>query len=423
MNISELVDELLDVAERLGKHPRDITRDEFESHKNIQACYRRFGPFRYLRHMACNAAGASQDQHDLAGHQYIADNMAYTRRLEQRIGRAQYSAELFISRLEGAMNRWPRPASVYNPPKPMRDSYPRTLVSLVSDTHYGLRVDGHEVPGAHFDWTVASRRTALLVEQMLDWKPQHRDETSLALFLAGDIMEGIIHADTQLGVEAMAFQVWGAAQILISALDRLRSGFGRIQVFCATGNHDRAIHRGHGRASSGKWDSYSTTLYQLLVTAFRTCPDVELQIPRTPYVTTDILGHLFYVTHGDTVTTTGNVGRNINVAKIATQVDSINSSGVLGRPIGVTMVGHVHVPCYTMLGNGSYLVVNGTLSGNSPYAQSIGIHANHPTQVVFEVTPEHPVGDFRIVRLLEADGDQTLDSVIPCPGHQLDRIA
>jgi predicted phosphodiesterase len=137
--------------------------------------------------------------------------------------------------------------------------------------------------------------------------------------------------------------------------------------------------------------------------------NVNFEVPITPYALTDIMGHKFLILHGDTTLSAGNIGKNISTESIKNKVNDLMSG--LGR-IDVVVMGHLHVPTYTILNNGAELIVNGSMSGIDEYCQSLGIMKNIPSQQMFEVTENYAVGDMRFVRLLEADKKPELEKII-----------
>lgn len=417
--------EIVRVASELGKDPRSVSRDELLTRSEVTSHDLYFlGGLAGLRRDAANCNAIAPDADAVAVRGVQLRNQ-YVSGLEKSANSNAYFAGRLEDALVRAMERSPfvpsTPAGLWK--RVQSQPAKRELVALISDTHFGLTVDPREVPGNAYTWQVAARRLAKVVDQLATWKPSRRDATDLRLCIAGDLIQGAIHVISEGSLTLLTEQVHGTTQMLVQAIDYLRHHYRRIRIVCTPGNHDRHVHRG-GRASSAKWDGLATMVHTGLRYAFRQCEDVSIEIPRTPYGTFELVGgHLAYVTHGDTVTATGNLGRSINVEKITRQIYAIDASGVLPKPISVAMMGHVHVPAYTQLQNGCNLVVNGCLSGTDPYAQSIGIFASHPAQVIFEATDAHPVGDFRILRLKDADADPRYDDIIVPPSLELDRTA
>lgn len=301
-----------------------------------------------------------------------------------------------------------------------KGSSSRTIVAHISDTHFGANIDKKEMGGINkFDWNIASRRMALFAEQVVQYKPQHRKDTDLVLAINGDIIAGVIH-DQEWFADLLTKQVAGTIKILTQFVSYVSAHFNKVRVVCTVGNHGRSMHKtSKSRASTHKWDSYETMIYLALKYAIEAKhKNVTCEIPETPYAVLEIQGHKFFQTHGDTVINVGNPGSSINMKSINTQINRLNSSNIADEHFAGILVGHVHCPTIQVTDNGVVLLVNGTLSGADAYAQSIGIFGNEPTQMLFEVTKSHAVGDIRFIRLKQADNLERLDKIIdPIKGN------
>jgi len=293
----------------------------------------------------------------------------------------------------------------------------RTLVGHLSDMHYGCNISIKELGGINeYNNTVAARRTAFFFKQLCDYKPQHRKDTDLVLIINGDIMAGVIH-DQEHGVDLITKQFATTLSILSQGISYVAQNFSKVTIYCTTGNHDRVMHKmSKSRATTLKWDSYATMVYVSLKNKFdKSYKNVNMIIPETPYCVMNIQGHQVLATHGDTVFNLGNPGKSINMENLKNQVNSISLNLLrdkLEDKISLVFAGHVHVPTVQMLDNGTYVFINGALSGVDGFAQSLGIFGNCPTQQIVEITPEHAVGDLRFIQVKEADQDKSLDLII-----------
>lgn len=287
----------------------------------------------------------------------------------------------------------------------------RTIVAHISDTHIGCKINRKEMGGINeFNPIIAARRFALYFKTLIQYKTHHRKESDLVIVLNGDIFAGVIHS-LENGVLPMSSQFSVALRIFAQGLSLVSHHFSRIRVVGITGNHDRYMHKDNkGRQNDEKWDSFATNLYTSLREILKEHKNIEFIIPETPYALFEVQGHNFFATHGDTVINVGNPGKSINTESITKQVNNFNAG--LKKNIDVIMAAHVHKPTFQTLDNGAELVINGTLSGTDPFAQSIGIASNTPVQQIFEVTENDKVGDMRFVRLGKADHDEELDDLI-----------
>jgi hypothetical protein len=295
----------------------------------------------------------------------------------------------------------------------------RTIVAHVSDTHFGANIQKTEMSDINsFNWEIAARRMGLFADQIVNYKPQYRKDTELVIAINGDIIAGVIH-DQEWFADLLSRQAAGTIKILMQFVSYCAQHFETVRVIMTTGNHGRSMHKGNkSRATTHKWDSYETIIYLGVREGLKQHKNVTCEIPETPYAVLDIQGHKFLQTHGDTVINVGNPGTSINMRSINTQINRLNSSALATESFAGIMVGHVHVSTVQITDNGTVLLINGTLSGADPYVQSIGIMGNEPTQMLFEVTPEHAVGDIRFIRLKSADNRKELEKIIePLKGN------
>jgi hypothetical protein len=290
----------------------------------------------------------------------------------------------------------------------------RTIIAHLSDLHYGCKISDKEMGGVNsWDWTIAARRTAFYMQQVVDYKPQHRKDTDLIVSINGDIIAGVIH-NQEWFAEPLATQFAGALSTLSQAIGYAAQHFDKIKVVCTVGNHGRAMHKSsRDRASVHKWDSYETLIYialrEMLQGKYK---NVTVDVPESPYAILDVQGHKFFQTHGDTVFNVGNVGKSLNMDGIHNQIAKLNASKICDKKFSAILVGHAHVPLFYLTDNGCVLFVNGCLIGTDPFAQSIGIHKSQPAQWIFEATDKHPVGDQRLIKVTQADDMKELDAII-----------
>jgi len=281
----------------------------------------------------------------------------------------------------------------------------------MSDLHYGCITDSKEVPNNSYNWLIASRRTALFVDQVVRYKEQHRKDSDLVLLLNGDIIHGIIH-DLP-AVEPLSQQFVGALFILSQAISYAATKFSKVSVVCTSGNHGRNPIRHSGRAASQKWDSFETMLYKALeLNIVKVHSNVKFDIPKTIFCDLQLHGHRMFVSHGDTGFNLGNPGKSINVKSLTEQINKINAAEKNFRHYNVFMFGHLHTALHMELDSSTHLMLNGCMGGVDSFANSIGIHDNPVVQTIFECTPENAVGDVRFVTLKRSDNNPNLDLII-----------
>jgi hypothetical protein len=288
----------------------------------------------------------------------------------------------------------------------------RILNLIISDTHYGARLDAREV-GRAYGPVEEARRTASIVKQVSNYKRQYRSETELYVHLIGDLIQGQLY-DARDGAP-LAEQVATALRVLVQALIYLATQFPKgVTVWCSTGNHGRITSRHRDRAVNQKWDSIEMMIFVALREALRSYTNVKFEIPLSPYYTWKAFDQRGFATHGDTVLNPGYPNKEIQVQSVNKQINSINAAaGKNGEEYSLFIVGHVHVGSQTYLASGSVFMTNGCLIPPDAYAGSIGIFETACGQWIWESVPGHIVGDSRFVVVDDkTDKDESLDKII-----------
>jgi len=294
----------------------------------------------------------------------------------------------------------------------------RTIVAHLSDTHYGCNIDKSEMGGLNeYNWQIAARRSALFFQQIVNYKPQHRDQTEVVLLVNGDIIAGVIH-NQEWFVDLLTTQFAGTLNILCQGISYLAQNFKKVRVVMTPGNHGRSMHKAStDRGTTHKYDSYETQIFIAVREVMKAkCANVEVEVPDSPFAIFKAQGHTYFVTHSDTVINVGNPGAALNMKSINNQINKLNASELGGdAKFDAVICGHIHTPTLQLMESGCMLVLNGCLSGLDPYALSIGIFDSNPTQQLFEATEKHAVGDVRFIQVKSADKDAQLDKIIETP--------
>jgi len=413
MSIDLFKSELSRISKKLKCEPNEVSKIEFNSETVMTEWQlRKIGGYVAARSFVYPKTEVG-DKH-IQGMKFVN---AFRNKIAKKQSIDEYLKDEFLDVFKDHLNKHPLLVHKNTKKKSKGVKKERALIVHVSDTHFGANIDQDEMGNVNkFTWEIAARRMALLAEQVVEYKPQYRDETELVICINGDIIAGVIH-DQEWFSDLLTKQFSGTLKILIQFVSYCAKYFPNVRVVCTPGNHGRAMHKvNKSRATTHKWDSYETMIYVALKEALeRNTDNIKVEVPKTPYAILNILGHRGFVTHGDTVMNVGNPGRSINMKSINTQINSLNASKLATSKFDFIMCGHVHVNCVQITDNGAVMVINGTLSGADPFCQSIGIFGNEPSQTIFEVTKAHAVGDIRMVKLKSADDLTYLDKIISPP--------
>lgn len=343
----------------------------------------------------------------------------------RKIQRQQSNTQLELDRFEATVEKMLSKIERIKPKLTTVTSEPseRFVTLFLSDNHVGARLDRNEVMW-DFHSVETARRLAYVATTTLNYKKDHRSQTTLNLVLGGDNIQGLLKHGGGDGAP-LAEQFAEALHLYIQVIRVLRMGLGegkhkvpgypKIRIYGVSGNHDRNVAFHEGRATHAKADySFATKLYVALKRYFEGWDGVEFYIPKTPWAEIEMFGERAYFTHGDTNLNPGNPGSAINVRQLEVQMNRINIGEVQAgkKPYKVFGVGHVHFGSLSQIPGGYYMITNPALIHRDSYGLNFG-HGQAMGQTLFESVEGHLVGDYRIIELnFDIDKDSQLDKVI-----------
>lgn len=280
----------------------------------------------------------------------------------------------------------------------------RVLNSLWSDMHYGADLLRVEMPEA-FTAIEEARRTAKVVQNMVEYKTDKRNSTRLHLLYNGDGLEGMLGHDDRASaelVEQFARFQWLFKQVIFRAAE----AFPIVDVYWLPGNHGRNKQRHPDRATSGKYDNFEM-MVGIALRERTEGGNVRWHMGRKPYGVIETFGkHRLFMTHGDTL-----LSKNPDVSTFAGELAKINASRYYQGTFDTFALGHWHRPASRLLDSG-HVFVNGSLVPPNGHAEANGF-LSQCGQWLWETTEKYPVGDQRLVRVgPEDDADAALDSIV-----------
>jgi hypothetical protein len=411
----KVVNKIKALALELEVHPSQVTKKFFIENTNITDWeLRKVGGYDLIK-----KANFPCPDKDLASIMESKEEASYINKLEKVLA----NRKLFEDRLVEAVKNQIRPIKSFKPPvyKHKKGLLHRELVMMLNDTHYGLLVDPEEIGDTNrYGWSEACRRTAKVIQETLDYKPNSRNEVRrLHLVLNGDLVQGIIHGLTTRGAELSVFHATGAIHILTHVIHNLAKEFKEVCVHGNSGNHSDSPHKREGgsRVIQEKFDNVENIIFYALSAAFKDIKHVRFNFPKTPYVSFDLPAGRALASHGDTIfgKALGNPGTSINVKRLSEEIRKFNAGEIIkGRsPVKLILFGHTHSFAHFITSEGVEVYVAPSLSGVDPFAHSLNINTNIVGQTIFESTPHFILGDSRLIRLLDADNDSKLDKLIP----------
>lgn len=354
----------------------------------------------------------------------LSQQTAYINKLEKRLG-IQELVERELKKAIDKLNPIPK-IQFKKLPADKKSQDMVEVVGMLNDTHIGLIVDPDEIgDGNSFDFKEACRRFAFYTKQVASYKKHKRDQVAkLHLILNGDLLAGIIHGLETKGIHLLVHQINAAVHIFTHVITNLAKEYSEIQIHGIAGNHDRVIHKDHGkRPVSEVYDSYANMIFYSLSVAFRNNPEVTFNFPKTAYGFINLPAGRAMYAHGDHIFSKalGYPGNSINVKGLSAAIRDFNAGEIAKgkEPIKLLLLAHVHTFAHFITSDGVEVYIAPSLVGLDAFAHSLTHNQSFVAQAVFESTKDFILGDSRLVRLSAADTDESLDQIIPTYNKEL----
>jgi hypothetical protein len=282
----------------------------------------------------------------------------------------------------------------------------RTLNVLLSDLHFGtdLLPDEHLLAYSNKE---EARRLAKVLVNVLDYKTDKRDETTLQVLLNGDLLAGLLGHDDRANAE-LTVQMMRAAHLLTQFLAHCCAHFRRVVVRVQYGNHGRNLLRHMSRQDNRKFENFELLTVMMVTGPLRGMENLTWDIPKRPISFWKTFSHQFGMTHGDTV-----LGKKPGTEALEAAVAKVKASRFyrLKGELDVLFLGHWHQGTMQVMGD-TTVIVNPPLLPPDGHSESSG-YLNACGQWLLESTVKHPVGDVRLVRVDEDDDqNSSFDALI-----------
>lgn len=395
-----------------GRNDPDATREKRQEYSRSMG--ENAGALRRAAESASRGAGDVLDNMPAASGAYIGklaeqERRFGNRRLARSISLTQAHEALSLRMFKEAARQYLADKITptgYARKKPT-NSAPRTVVLLLSDLHLGAELSNVDNP-MPFRAIEEARRLEYVIRQALDYKPQYRAKSKLALLFNGDVIEGLLMHDLRDGAPLTEQQVvfWTYFR---QALALLAQQYPEVEVYCQPGNHGRNVVRHPGRATSSKWDGIEWSMYYALSQMCSGLKNVTWRIDRRAVTVVDLHGAKLGLTHGDTEVKLGHP--DTCAAKNAAELDRVNATRIHGVEFDAWAFGHFHTPRYQP--GTPKRIFNGALVPPNGHARTAGYIGEPCGQFLWEAVAGFPIGDVRFVEVgVAQDRDERLGTLI-----------
>lgn len=289
----------------------------------------------------------------------------------------------------------PDPDWLIDPP-PAGDSHRGTLVSLFSDFHIGEAVDLDEMNGYNkYDKDIAELRVRRFFERTIYLAREHMagvEFDGIVVPSLGDTISGDIHDEFRETNELSNFEaVPYAVKWIKRGLLALADEFGKVHVPCVPGNHPRDSKRPRYKKRSAH--NADTLIFELIAAELADDDRITFQIPKSFSADFKVYDTRFRMEHGDEAK--GGTGIQGALSPLALRAHRIRKQAQAeGVPFDVLLMGHWH-QVMPLASHG--FIVNGAGKGYDEYARGKGFAPERAQQLMFLVTPEHGISDFKPV--------------------------
>lgn len=178
-------------------------------------------------------------------------------------------------------------------------------------------------------------------------------------------------------------QVWDTVRDLTNLINQMKDRFENIHIIGAVGNHGRSNPNTYEEPVE---NNFEWSLYKMIQQTFNNDPRVRVEVPNTRFYSTSILGHTYYMSHGDSFR-----GFSRNAVDKAAR-DVLNALiPDLPQGFDVYIMGHMHSAEKMDLNERSSLLINGSWIPRDQYGYKMFRRYSKPQQWFFGVSEGRPI--------------------------------
>jgi len=293
----------------------------------------------------------------------------------------------FIERTKEVMATIKKP-SRYKILNSKEEHTPQELVILFSDCQVGEKITFKETQLGEYNIQIFEERVKNYYEHTMRIVDRYRKTTPINkahVFMLGDIVEGekIFRGQGSRITDDVIVQFFEAKSIISMYLSELSANFDEIFVDCVAGNHGR-----EGKKDERKfYVNWDYLMYRYMEDTLNHHDNIKWNIPMSWWTITEVLGHKFYLTHGDDLI------RYMGIPWYAMERMDNRTSKMLSlvdEDYDHLVIGHHHQALMWDGGPGER-IVNGSFSSANYYAAKKLHLMTKPKQLIFGVHPKRGI--------------------------------
>lgn len=292
----------------------------------------------------------------------------------------------------------PAPPKWLVPPKKKQAKHCAIPSLLLTDIHYGEKIEPTEIGGVNcYDTRIAEQRVRRAAEGAVKMCRDYLsgvEYDGLQLMLGGDLLSGDIHEELrETNVESTTESVVGVLEIIVAAIRLLADHFGQVHIAAVVGNHGRTTRK--PRAKKRAQDNYDSMVYQLVARELRQDSRVTMQVATASDIHFSVYNTRYCLTHGDQFRGGSGISGALSPLMLGTHRKR-KRDAMAGAPWDVLVMGHWHSSYFL-----SDLIVGGSVVGYNEYAYVNNLGPEDPMAALWLNTPERGITTYSPVHLLD----------------------
>ena len=199
------------------------------------------------------------------------------------------------------------------------------------------------------------------------------------LLLGGDGITGNLHDLAETNDNTPVQQVIEITALYIRVINSLYAAFGKVAVFCVTGNHGRLDGHNYTKTKGRTANSLESLAYHFVQKHFAGNPDISIVTSQSDEILFKINGRRFNLQHGDTIKGGGGIG-GIHVPIMRTRSKKLGAAVAVGKAFDTLMIGHFHQHYVS-----DELIIFNSLKPYDEYSRMMNFSYSRPGMTTFFV--------------------------------------
>lgn len=201
----------------------------------------------------------------------------------------------------------------------------------------------------------------------------------MVLLLGGDGITGNLHDLAETNDNTPVDQVIEITALYIRVINSLYAAFGKVAVFCVTGNHGRLDSHNYTKTKQRTSNSLETIAYHFVQKHFEKNEDISIITSQSDEILFKINNRRFNLQHGDTIKGGGGIG-GIHVPIMRTRAKKLGAAVAVGKAFDTLMIGHFHQHYVS-----DELIIFNSLKPYDEYSRMMNFSYSRPGMTTFFV--------------------------------------